>query len=254
MYRLARFCTVVPLQTVKWLTQADIPTRGHPRKRILSRFTGLYATLIAISLISFSEAIDLTKIRQLAESQYGAKAADTVDSWQAMMTREINSPVQDKLNKVNSFFNDRIRWMPDSQIYGQEDYWATPLETLGRLQADCEDFSIAKYASLIAMGVSSESLRLVYVKALMPNGGSQAHMVLAWYETPQSVPLILDNMNQLLLPASKRTDLKPVFSFNGEGLWLGGNSAPNAAKPQARLSRWRTVLEKMRREGSLENF
>ena len=210
--------------------------------------------LIAVSLVSFSEAIDLTKLRQLAESEYGAKAAETVDSWQTMMTQEIDSPVKDKLNKVNVFFNDRVRWMPDLQIYGQEDYWATPLETMGRLQADCEDFSIAKYASLIAMGVPSETLRLVYVKASMPNGSSQAHMVLAWYETPQSVPLILDNMNQLLLPASKRTDLKPVFSFNGEGLWLGGNSTPSTAKPQARLSRWRTVLEKMRREGSLENF
>lgn len=210
--------------------------------------------LIAIFLISYSEAIDLTKLRQLAESEYGKKAADTVDSWQAMMTREQNSPVEDKLNKVNVFFNDRIHWMPDVQIYGQEDYWATPLETIGRLQADCEDFSIAKYASLIAMGVPSETLRLVYVKARLPNGGSQAHMVLAWYATPQSVPLILDNMNQLLLPASKRTDLTPIFSFNGEGLWLGGNSTPSTAKPQARLSRWRSVLEKMRREGSLENL
>tara|TARA_B110000503_G_scaffold38887_1_gene63993 strand:+ start:228 stop:896 length:669 start_codon:yes stop_codon:yes gene_type:complete len=221
------------------------------RAAVSAGFISLWASFF---LVTFSHALDIVRLRDLAATQYGPAAVQAVDRWQSMMSGGQDSPIKDKLNTVNVFFNEHIRWMSDPQIYGQEDYWATPLETLARLQADCEDFAIAKYASLLAMGVSSDSLRLVYVKASMLSGSSQAHMVLAWYETPQSVPLILDNINQLLLPASKRTDLKPIFSFNGGGLWIGNSTQPAPANPQARLSRWRTVLEKMRQEGSLAIF
>ena len=44
-------------------------------------------------------------------------------------------------------------------------------------------------------------------------------MVLAYYETPTSVPLVLDNINRRILPANKRRDLSPIYSFNGHGLW-----------------------------------
>ena len=47
----------------------------------------------------------------------------------------------------------------------------------------------------------------------------QPHMVLAYYETPTSVPLVLDNINRRILPANKRRDLSPIYSFNGNGLW-----------------------------------
>ena len=40
----------------------------------------------------------------------------------------------------------------DTEIWGEPDYWATVLETLGRGAGDCEDFSIAKYVTLKAMG------------------------------------------------------------------------------------------------------
>ena len=244
----------VKIATFGITIERNLPVRGRLQAGAHASLRSFCIVLIIITLASFSEALDFTRLRELAESQYGAAAAETVDSWQLMITSEQNSPVTDKLKKVNAFFNQNVRWMSDLKIYGQEDYWATPLETLGGLQADCEDFAIAKYASLIAMGVAGDSLRLVYVKANLPGGNSQAHMVLAWYETPQSVPLILDNINYLLLPASKRTDLKPIFSFNAGDLWLGGNSQPAAAKPQARLSRWSRVLEKMRTEGSLASF
>jgi len=45
-------------------------------------------------------------------------------------------------------------------------------------------------------------------------------MVLAYYSTPEAEPLILDNLINDIKPASIRNDLVPVYSFNGEGLWL----------------------------------
>jgi predicted transglutaminase-like cysteine proteinase len=154
------------------------------------------------------------------------------------------------IQTVNDFFNQRIIFAEDVEIWNVPDYWATPLETLGRGQGDCEDFSIAKYLSLKMLGVASEKLRLTYVKARI--GGSQsrisrAHMVLSYYPTPDSEPLILDNLISDIRPASQRPDLFPVFSFSSESLWAGSNPHPVAAAT-SRLSRWRDVLDRVRSE------
>jgi hypothetical protein len=44
--------------------------------------------------------------------------------------------------------------------------------------------------------------------------------VLLYYETPKSIPLVLDNYNRKILPASQRNDLQPVYSFSGDELFL----------------------------------
>jgi len=156
--------------------------------------------------------------------------------------------VASKLKAANDFFNQNIRWVSDEEAWGAEDYWATPLETMGKEVGDCEDFSIAKYATLMLMGVDPTSLRMVYVK-LKRSGLTQAHMVLAWYQSPSSTPQILDNVEYSIMPGTERGDLIPVFSFNGESIWVGSRSEPSSADPLARLSRWRQVLTKMRNEG-----
>ena len=155
-----------------------------------------------------------------------------------------------KLLAVNDFFNRRIVFASDQEIWGQTDYWASPLETFEKGRGDCEDYVIGKYFSLIAAGMPSSKLRLVYVRAQIggSDGAVQAHMVLAYYATPGAEPLVLDSLIGEIRPASRRPDLAPVFSFNGEGLWQG-TGAQSAGDPVARLSRWREVLAKARREG-----
>jgi len=157
-----------------------------------------------------------------------------------------------KLDTVNQFFNRRIQFRDDIDVWGQADYWASPLEMLGKGQGDCEDFAIAKYFSLMALGLPTARLRLVYVRALIggPGGLVQPHMVLAYYASPGAEPLILDSLTTSVRPASRRPDLTPVFSFNSEGLWQGV-AGEAAGDPTARLSRWREVLAKARSEGWL---
>lgn len=151
-------------------------------------------------------------------------------------------PPLPRLQLVNSFFN-RLRFVTDMQHWGEEDYWATPVELLVTNGGDCEDFSIAKYLTLKAMGVPDEQLRIVYVKALELN---QAHMVLAWYPEPDADPLILDNLINDIRPASERTDLEPVYSFNGEGLWLNQSSGRHQKIGEARkLSRWQELRQRL---------
>jgi predicted transglutaminase-like cysteine proteinase len=152
-----------------------------------------------------------------------------------------------RLERVNDFFNERVLYRDDSETWGVVDYWSSPLETLLKGQGDCEDYAIGKYFSLIASGVPSAKMRLVYVRAQVA-GGIQAHMVLAYYPYPSAEPMILDNLIAEIRPASGRPDLAPVFSFNAEGLWQGVSGA-SAGDPAARLSKWREVIAKAKAEG-----
>ncbi|MDH0864356.1 transglutaminase-like cysteine peptidase [Mitsuaria sp. GD03876] len=154
---------------------------------------------------------------------------------------------RDRLTTVNNFFNQRVAFRDDIEVWGQVDYWATPLELLDKGAGDCEDYAIAKYMSLLAANVPQSRLRMVYVRAQF-QGRPQAHMVLAYYPQPDAEPLILDNINPEIRPASLRPDLTPVFSFNGEGLWTGVG-ATTAGNPLARLSLWRELLAKAKAEG-----
>jgi predicted transglutaminase-like cysteine proteinase len=135
-------------------------------------------------------------------------------------------------------------------VWGEIDHWASPLELLGKGRGDCEDYVIGKYFGLLAVGVPVAKLRLVYVRATIggPGGEVAAHMVLAYYAAPAAEPEILDNLIGDIRPASRRPDLDPVFSFNGEGLWQGTGTQA-AGDPASRLSRWREVLAKARAEG-----
>ena len=188
------------------------------------------------------------KMQSLATQRYGAGAAQTVAAWRQLIEESRSLPDNDKINKVNTFFNRRVLYKTDMEVYNQEDYWATPLEFMGNGAGDCEDFAISKYVTLQILGITNEHLRLVYVRYRVGATPPIAHMVLGYYPQPTEEPLILDNMIGSVRPASMRTDLTPVFTFNGEGLWVGG-ATTSSADPTARLSQWRNVLARMRDEG-----
>jgi len=185
-------------------------------------------------------------VLQKVEARYGARAKTRVADWKSLMLANKNSskPVKErkKLDLSNDFFN-RIKWISDQDHWGREDYWATPIEMLGTNGGDCEDFSIAKYFTLKDINVSTAKMRITYVKALAYN---QAHMVLAYYAYPSADPLIMDNINMRILPASKRRDLLPVFGFNGENLWLAKNRNKKLKNSsQKSLPQWRKLNQKL---------
>lgn len=183
---------------------------------------------------------------------HGPKAQAGLNALRPLLERAAAQDDIGRLQAVNEFFNRRIAFRDDAAVWGQIDHWASPLEMLGKGEGDCEDYAVAKYFSLLAVGVSAHKLRLVYVRAQMggPGGPVRAHMVLAYYATPAAEPLILDNLLGDVRAASRRPDLTPVFSFNGDGLWQG-TGAQAAGDPLSRLSRWREVLAKARAEGFL---
>nr|WP_158129287.1 transglutaminase-like cysteine peptidase [Vibrio fluvialis] len=173
---------------------------------------------------------------------YGSRAGKRVATWRSEMARYRSLPEREQLTEVNRFFN-QLYFVNDDVLWGKTDYWATPLEFLGSNAGDCEDFTIAKYFSLLELGVSDKKLRLVYVKAIELN---QFHMVLAYYDTPSAQPLILDNINPQIKPASQRRDLLPIYSFNGQHLWLMKSKNGELAGNASRLSLWNDLRSRER--------
>lgn len=197
-------------------------------------------------------ALDIGRLTA-AFQRYSPTGTQSFLDWQALLNNAQALSTADKLKRVNEFFNRRVRFDADQAIWNKSDYWATPLETLAKGRGDCEDFTIAKYFTLLNLNIPNEKLRLIYVKARM--GGSagtleQAHMVLAYYPTPDAEPLVLDNLITDVRPASRRPDLTPVFSFNRQGIYAGATVQANAATGNVgQLSRWNELLQRTAAEG-----
>jgi len=219
-------------------------------KRPLSIAVLMMLMLFCFSCI-FAAGYDFDKLSTLAKQRYGEEAQKDIEDLQQLVSQLKTAPDAEKLKKINDFFNKKMLFADDIEIWGQSDYWSSPLESIGRQAGDCEDFSIAKYMFLKAANIPNSKLRLTYVKARLNNGGQKsvkAHMVLSYYSTPQAEPLILDNLVTAIYPASERKDLSPIFSFNDKGIWVGNNPNPKD-DAQSHLSKWRDVLLRMQMEG-----
>lgn len=210
-----------------------------------------FIVLILASFICLVSALEFSQsyLDQIGK-EYGEYAKRRVTSWQNILKNDKNEPELKKLEVVNHFFN-LLEYRSDIHQWGREDYWATPLEFLIAGGGDCEDYTVAKYFTLIELGVPDDKLLITYVKHLHLN---VAHMVLSYYPTPESTPLILDNYNKEILPADKRMDLQPIYGFNGKGLWAAkqrglGNKLGKASD----LKRW-SDLEGRMKDGTIGKF
>ncbi|MEZ9235802.1 transglutaminase-like cysteine peptidase [Shewanella sp. 10N.286.52.A9] len=179
--------------------------------------------------------MDAQKTISALSDQYGERAGKRAKAWFKIVNDAQNLDDIAKLEKVNSFFN-LFKFVDDSKVWGESNYWASPMEFIGVNAGDCEDFSIAKYFTLLQVGIAEDKLRITMVKATSVN---QYHMVLAYYETPGAIPLVLDNLDPVIKPATKRNDLLPVYSFNGKQLWLNKEKGRGVlAGSSSRLEKW----------------
>lgn len=175
-------------------------------------------------------------------SEYGAPAYDRGIALNELIENLRGKQVKDQLIEVNRHFN-QYRYKDDYEQWGEKDYWQTPAEFVGTNNGDCEDYVIAKYFVLRFLGVAESKLYLTYVKA---KGIDVAHMVLSYFETPKSTPLVLDNYNNKMLPANQRKDLLPIYSFNAKSLFLTNPSAGLGKKlptDKIKNSKWAALLK-----------
>lgn len=200
--------------------------------------------VLAISLSSNAYINISTKALEQIKIRYDEKTKVKIETWSRLINKLQNISIDDQLYEINNFFNE-IPYYTDKEHWGQSDYWATPVEMLGTNGGDCEDYVIAKYFSLRALGVPDSKMRMMFVTALRQN---QAHMVLAYYPEPNAIPLILDNINPRILPANKRPDLRPVYSFNGEGLYKAKAEGRGTKLGNSRHKMWDDLTSRIERE------
>ena len=192
--------------------------------------------------LGFTTAVS-ERLIEVYGKRFGAGAAERLQAWKHYARTRGGSPATERelLEEVNRVLN-RIAFVDDAVHWGAEDYWATPAESVASNGADCEDYTIAKYFLLKELGVPIARLRMTYVKSLKLN---QAHMVLAYYPRPDADPLVLDNLEDRVRPASQRTDLIPVYSFNDEEVWV--EMRGRSGSPQ-QIRNWTALIQRLERE------
>ncbi len=222
----------------------------HLRRQVPATFwkTGVLLVLISLTgLLRGSPVLagNIFNISQdtlkKAEAKWGRDARTRLLAWENLIRSDNSTSDLEKLEKVNAFMN-KIPYGEDIDVWGVDDYWATPIEFLGIGAGDCEDYAIAKYFTLKAMGFADEKLNITYVKAVKLN---RTHMVLTYVNKPGDEPLVLDNLIDTIKPASGRQDLLPIFSFNGTNLWMAQQRGQGKVTDSSRLRPWRELLKRM---------
>ena len=135
-----------------------------------------------------------------------------VQDWMKLLSSLKDASDEDKIEAVNEYMNDK-KFISDANNYGQRDYWATPMEFMAR-GGDCEDYALAKYISLRALGFPQNKMRLaiVYDRVMrMP------HALLIVYQGTEAK--VLDNQNPAVMESSEITRYKPIYSISQVAWW-----------------------------------
>ncbi|AGR78372.1 conserved hypothetical protein, predicted transglutaminase-like cysteine proteinase [Aliarcobacter butzleri 7h1h] len=133
-----------------------------------------------------------------------------LEKYEEVKNKARNLDINKKLTQINLFINGSLAEF-DNASMGIDDYWMTPKEFFIKGHGDCEDYVIAKYFTLLELGVKKENLYPAIVKV---QGSASLHLVLLYVEDKNKSPLVLDNLSFKILPFSKRTDLTPIAAFN----------------------------------------
>jgi predicted transglutaminase-like cysteine proteinase len=230
---------------------------NNPKWQLFKSVTALLMVSVTLGIYLYTYALrsvwalDMNQVQSTFQ-QMGGRPQALLD-WQKLLHDTRDLPTPEKLKRVNEFFNRHIVYGEDIEVWGQKEHWATPMESLSKGKGDCVAYVMAKYFVLRELNIPDKQLRLIYVKARIGGPDStieQAHMVLAYYATPDAEPLVLDSLITDIRPASRRTDLQPIFSFNSDGIYAGV-AADSAAGPGGvgRLSRWADLLQRAHAEG-----
>lgn len=186
------------------------------------------------------------KVIKDAKEKYGEQVVNKITYWNEMIEKAKVADTLNKLKLINDFFNN-VSYITDIKHWQQDDYWASPMEFVGTSGGDCEDYAIAKYFTLIKVGIDESKLRLGYVKYLKKGTDfEEAHMVLLYFHREDAIPIVLDNIVKKMELATQRDDLKLIYSFNAQGLWEAKNKGKEHVKVgENKLLKWKSLIEKI---------
>jgi predicted transglutaminase-like cysteine proteinase len=183
-------------------------------------------------------------------SRLDAHDRSKMEAWSDLVNDNLHESTPEKLKKANAFFNARLVYASDRRAWGEKDYWATPYESLEKGGGDCDDFAIAKYVTLRKMGIPKEDLKLAYVYLNLPGRAREAHMVLL-HQPPGESGTVLDNFDKSLKTPEQRRDLRAVFTFNEDALWMasGNNWSNRLSGTTDNLKKWQSVQTRLKEQG-----
>ncbi len=133
--------------------------------------------------------------------------------WGEFIDKLVDSSPMEQLDSINRYMN-KATYITDIRNYGINDYWATPKQFFDR-DGDCEDYSIAKFTSLRALGWDNAQMRIVVLQDL---NLKIAHAVLAVYVDGEA--WILDNQIKQIVTAGTIRHYRPLFSLNEDSWWI----------------------------------
>jgi len=177
----------------------------------------------------------------LVEKKYGNTSINRIADYQKNIEifQAFSKDVQ--LSKVNLYLNQLLPQY-DNIIQKQEDYWATPKEFLSQGYGDCEDYVIIKYFTLLALGFDEKNLFITVVHERFRGG---THMVLSYFQTQDTTPLVLDNLSFRILPLEQREDLIVDIFINSGGVYKYQNK--KLVKAASKHTKYQELLTKIKK-------
>lgn len=206
-------------------------------------------TLLALATSFFVSTLSYAGVPKV-EAGYCTNN-QVVSSWNQMIDNAQDLNEIQKVETVNHFFNTHIRYSQDSENWNQNNFWATPFESMIKGNGDCEDYATAKFKSLLILGIPEDSLKLHYVKLSYGRSDIQdPHMILV-YEYNQNESFVLDNFDARVLPYNdlEGQNFVTLFSFNTQSLWV--NNQVTDQSPVRRISQWRNLLSRYNEQSPL---
>ena len=181
------------------------------------------------------DAWESVLVRHDPETVYGSRISlltpPVLQQWRNLAAMMPKLSPEKKLQYINGFYNN---WpsVKDSVNYGEEEYWATPLEFLDK-GGDCEDYAIVKYLALRYFSWPAEDLWILLVEN---KKDGEKHAVLVARDKERV--FVLDNLSRpayLLIPemAYMKT-FTPLFAVNETGLWMFAGKCPPTQTAKSR--------------------
>ena len=133
--------------------------------------------------------------------------------WKAFLSGLKGKSRMDQLQEVNRYMNAHP-YILDMVNWGVQDYWETPKEFLDR-NGDCEDYAIAKFYSMRALGMDNTNLRIVVLQDM---NLQIPHAILVAYVDGKA--FALDNQIPEVVSTEIIHHYRPFYSINEEAWWL----------------------------------
>jgi len=208
---------------------------------ILAITAAFIATLSANDNLSNTRIISQVKH---ALQHYQSSSSRQASTW----LLDLATPARQGLQTRTHAILNEIKYASDIDHWNKNDYWATPTEFVGTEGGDCEDYAIAKFMTMVARGVPIDELRIMHVHSVTHN---VAHMVLLHQPRNSNTSFVYDNLVKEVLPVNQRTDLKPVFAFNPNGMWIGGqHNVQTKVRSTVGSRLWDDLLRRIKDEGT----